>query len=387
MKINILCAISLTVLVAIIWPSNSYASNEQSNHKQSKNKQYNNVSAYILSESFSNILPIKQLVKDDWKQAPASDSSIGFTQNELGLKAYWGNVSFNIAHRLDYFVFTNPDTAQAFYLERTDQPLTSQDSYQLSLKLHHQRSNGFRLGYQWQLENFSTEINIGYWDVSATRESQITGEIFGDDNNNITGTAELTEHYNDKNFLKHSNNNNEWDTDGYGLTVDVSIDWDINTEFGIALDIKDLYSQFNMKSLGYSRGSIDTDGTFINSLGGKSYLPLYRGIFGAKDYNFTLPEQVNLVAHYQAKSLSSDPFTVGYRYLARYKRQGEVNFYYAGVEFELETSSLRFMLDLENLSPEIRYSSEWLDLVIATDKFDLDKAMQFTLGVAVNYNF
>lgn len=387
MKINILCAISLTVLVAIIWPSNSYASNEQSNHKQSKNKQYNNVSAYLLSESFSNILPIKQLVKDDWKQAPASDSSIGFTQNELGLKAYWGNVSFNIAHRLDYFVFTNPDTAQSFYLERTDQPLTSQDSYQLSLKLHHQRSNGFRLGYQWQLENFSTEINIGYWDVSATRESQITGEIFGDDNNNITGTTELTEHYNDKNFLKHSNNNNEWDTDGYGLTVDVSIDWDINTEFGIALDIKDLYSQFNMKSLGYSRGSIDTDGTFINSLGGKSYLPLYRGIFGAKDYNFTLPEQVNLVAHYQAKSLSSDPFTVGYRYLARYKRQGEVNFYYAGVEFELETSSLRFMLDLENLSPEIRYSSEWLDLVIATDKFDLDKAMQFTLGVAVNYNF
>ena len=381
MKINLLCAISLTIFVAITWPNNSYASN-----KQSKNKQYNNVSAYILSESFSNILPIKQLIDDEWKQAPATDASIGFTQNELGLKAYWGNISFNVAHRVDYFVFTNPDTAQAFYLERTNQPLTTQESYKLSLKLHHQRSNGFRVGYQWQLDNLLTEINIGYWDVSATRESQITGEIFGDEKNNITGTAELTEHYSDKNFLKRDNFE-RWDIDGYGLTVDISIDWEINTEFGIVLDIKDLYSQFNMKNLGYSQGKVDTDGTFINSLGGKSYLPLYRGRETADDYQFNLPEQVNLVAHYQARSLNSDSFTVGYRYLARYKRQGEVNFYYAGIEFELETSSLALILDLENLSPKIRYSSEWLDLVIATDKFDLDKAMQFTLGVAVNYNF
>ena len=379
MKTNLLYAFALTFLFSIIWPNKTYANNI-------KKQLNNNVSAYILSESFSNILPIKQLIEDDWQQAPATDSSIGFTQNELGLKAYWGNISFNVAHRLDYFVFTNPDTAQAFYLERTDQPLTTQNSYQLALKLHHQRSNGFRVGYQWQLDNFSTEINIGYWDVSATRESQITGEIFGDENNNITGTAELNEHYSDKNFLKRDNFD-RWDIDGYGITVDFSAEWIINTKFGIALDIKDLYSQFNMKNLGYSQGSVDTNGTFINSLGGKSYLPLYRGRETADDYQFDLPEQVNLVAHYQAKSLNSDYFTVGYRYLARYKRQGEVNFYYAGVEFELETSLLTLMLDLEHLSPEIRYRNKWFNIVFATDKFDLDKAMQFTLGVTVNYAF
>tara|TARA_R110001583_G_scaffold12423_1_gene55248 strand:- start:48625 stop:49764 length:1140 start_codon:yes stop_codon:yes gene_type:complete len=378
-KTNLLCIFTLTFLFSIIWPNKTYANDKDDNRQLN-----NNVSTYISSESFSNILPIKQLIKDDWRQAPAAGSSIGFTQNELGVKAYWGNVSFNVAHRLDYFVFTNPDTAQAFYLERTDQPLTTQDSYQLALKLHHQRSNGFRLGYQWQFNHFSTEINIGYWDVSATRESQITGEIFGEDNNNITGKAELTEYYSDKNFLKRLNNKN-WETDGYGVTVDIAMAWQVTEQLLVDINIKDLYSNFKLKGLGYSQGNVNTEGTFINSLGGKAYLPLYKGVAGSKEYQFDLPEQVNVVAHYQAKSLNSDNFAVGY--LARYKRQGEVNFYYAGVEYLLETNSLTLMLELEHLSPEIRYRNQWLDIVFATDKFDLDKAMQFSLGIAVNYAF
>ncbi len=375
MKINLLCAVTLTFLFTASWANKSYANNKQFD---------NNISAYVLSESYSNILPIKQLISDEWKQAPATDSSIGFTQNETGLKAYWGNISFNIAHRIDYFVFTNPDTAQAFYLERTDQPLTTQDSYQLALKLHHQRSNGFRVGYQWLFGSFSTEINLGYWDVSASRESQITGEIFGDSQNNITGTAEISESYNDKNFLKHTNNN-QWETDGYGITLDLAINWQVTDNFNIDVDIKDLYTQFSMKSLGFSQGKVDTDGTFINSLGGKSYLPLYRGVFGAKDFDFTLPEQVNLVAHYQAESFTTEGFSLGY--LARYKRQGDVNFYYAGVELGFESSALRFMLDMEHLSPEIQYSNSWCAVTLAIDDIEIDKAMQFSLGLSGQYSF
>ena len=376
MKINLLCAITLTVLFCTVWANKSYANNKQFN---------NNISAYVLSESYSNILPIKQLIDDEWQQAPATDSSIGFTQNETGLKAYWGNISFNVAHRIDYFVFTNPDTAQAFYLERTDQPLTTRDSYQLALKLHHQRSNGFRVGYQWQFDGFSTEINLGYWDVSASRESQITGEIFGDNNNNITGTAEITEYYNDKNFLKHTNNNNKWETDGYGITLDLAINWQVTDNFNVDVDIKDLYTQFNMKSLGFSQGKVDTDGTFINSLGGKSYLPLYRGVFGAKDFDFTLPEQVNLIAKYQVENFINESFSLGY--LARYKRQAEVNFYYAGVELEFESSALRFMLDLEHYSPEIQYSSSWYAITFALDDIEIEQAMQFSLGLSGHYAF
>jgi len=344
----------------------------------------NKVSSYIMSESFSNILPIKQLVDDNWLQAPATDSSIAFTQNEIGLRTTWHNFSFNIAHRFDYFVFTNSDTAQAYYLEQADQPLTTQDSYKLSLKLHHQRSSGFRLGYQWLFDNFSAEVNVGYWDVSATRESQIHGEIYGEDNNNITGIADLKEFYTDKNFLKHSNNNN-WETNGYGVTLDLTFSWLINEKISLNADIKDLYSEFKMKGLGFNQGTVDTDGTFINSLGGKSYLPLYQGIFGPTDYNFNLPERVNLLARYQGGYYSNDYISMSY--IARYKRQGEVNFYYIGMELAFEQSTLKLMLDLDHLSPEVQYGNKWLNVIFAIDELDIDKAMQFTLGVAVNYSF
>ena len=342
------------------------------------------ISSYITSESYSNILPVKQLIEDDWKQTPDSDASIGFTQNEVGVKAYWQNFTFGLAHRLDYFVYTNSDTAEAFYLERTDQPLTTQDSYQLSLKLHHQRSNGFRLGYQWQFDSFSTEVNIGYWDVTATRESQINGEIFGDEDNNITGTAQLNEFYSDKNFLKRDRLD-RWDIDGYGITVDVSALWQVNKNLNLELKIKDLYSKYKMNNLGFSEGNVDTDGTFINSLGGQSYLPLYRGRETSDDYQFDLPEHINLIAHYQEENFSSD--TLNFNYVARYKRQGTVNFYYAGVKLGFEKSIIYLMLDLENLSPEVQYKSEWFNVIFAIDELELEKTKQLTLGIAVNYSF
>jgi hypothetical protein len=373
-KINLLCAVTLALVFTTICPNTAYANNNQLNNNQLNN---NRVVPYLLSDSFSNILPIKQLIKDDWLQTPATDSSIGFTQNEVGLKAYWGNLSFNVAHRVDYFILTNPDTAQAFYLERANKPLTTQDSYQLSLKLHHQRSNGFRLGYQWQFQQFTTAINLGYWQVTASRESSITGEVFGDEQNNITGIADVQEFYSDKNFLKRGNNGS-WDLDGYGVTVDLAMTWKASENIDVNLEIKDLYSQFNMKNLGYSQGRVNTEGSFINSLGGKSYLPLYRGKETTRNYEFDLPEQVNLIAQYQSDDIA---------YLARFKRQGEVNFYYAGAGFDFEESNLKLLLDLEHLSPELEYTHSWFAVRFAIDDIDIDKAMLFSLGLSAQFAF
>ena len=133
-----------------------------------------------------------------------------------------------------------------------------------------------------------------------------------------------------------------------------------------------------MNNLGFSEGNVDTDGTFINSLGGQSYLPLYRGRETSDDYQFDLPEHINLIAHYQEENFSSD--TLNFNYVARYKRQGTVNFYYAGVKLGFEKSTLNLMLDLENLSPEVQYQSEWFDVIFAIDELELEKDAKIILN-------
>lgn len=369
--IPLVCFISLFIFSGHLSAKDTPDSNENTK-----------VSVYALSESYSNILPIKQLIDDEWKQAPSGDSSHAFTQNEFGIRIHWNDFIFDVAHRLDYFVSSNSDTAEAFYLERSDQPLTTKNEYEVDLQLLHQQSSGVRLGYKFNFDSIETIISLGYWNVISTRDSYLRGRISGNDNNDLNAEAELKEFYSDKNFLKRTNTN-DWETDGYGITVDVSLHWKINKQFTVNLDIKDLYSKYTFKNLGFSQGTIDSDGTFVNSLGGQSYLPLYRGVEGSKDYQFELPEQINLVAMYNPKNLSKL-----LSFLTRYKRQGDVNFYYLGTQWQhSELSQTSVMFDMENLSPEIQYSSNWLTLKLAIDELNYEKAKQLSFGLSLNTSF
>jgi hypothetical protein len=335
------------------------------------------VEIFALSQSFSNILPVKQLIEDDWKQSPENEASDGFSQNEVGILSYWNNFSFSISHRYDYFVYSNPDTAKAFYLDRSDIALDTQEEYNIKLKLLHQRSNGLRLGYKFEFENFSSEIRLGYWNLIATRESKLTGALSSDLQGNISAIAQLDEFYSSDNFL-HRRNTNDWNTDGSGITVDVHLSWQLTENFSINADLKDVYSYLTLNNSGLSAGNINTEGTFINSVGGVAYLPVYRGKETAQRHQFTLPEQLSFVGLYKQNEWS---------YLARYKRQGEQNFYYIGIEVAHENSSTRLSFDIENTTPEIQYKNNWFSFVFAIDDFQIEDAMLLNLAFNVRYNF
>jgi hypothetical protein len=337
----------------------------------------NKVEFFTISQSFSNILPVKQLIEDDWQKSPENKASNGFTQNEIGIRSYWENFSLSISHRYDYFVSSNSDTAQAFYLDRSDLALDTQEKYNIDLKLFHQRSNGLRVGYKFEFENFSGEIRLGYWDLNTTRESNLTGTLSSDLNGNISAIAKLDEFYSSDNFLRRRNTD-DWDTDGSGLTLDVHLVWKPTKNISIYTDLQDIYSDFTLDNSGFSEGIIDTDGTFINSVGGVAYLPVYRGRETTDQHKFELPEQLSIVSLYHSDELS---------YLARYKRQGEQNFYYFGVEMLHENSFTRFSFDIENAAPEIQYRNDWFSFTFSIDNLRIDRVMLLNLGLNINYSF
>jgi len=357
----------------LLFSSNIQAENKNNTQASKETR----VEFFVDSSSYSNILPVKQLIEDDWQKAPKSSASDGFTQNEIGARVHWNNFSFSASHRYDYFIFSNSDTAKAFYLDRSDQNLNAQEKYNLDLKLFHQRSNGIRLGYKFIFDNFSSEIRLGYWDLTATRESYLTGTLSSDSNGKIKALADLKEFYSDNNLL-HRRNTNDWDNDGSGITLDIHLAWQPTDSISLFADLKDLYSDFSLDNSGYSEGIFDTHGTFINSVGGKAYLPIYRGKETESKHQFELPEQIDLLGLYHTEQLS---------YLARYKRQGEQNFYYLGFEMQHQDASTRIALDIENLTPEIQYKNKWFTLLFAIDDLRIERALQLNLGISVNYSF
>jgi hypothetical protein len=335
------------------------------------------IEVFTTSQSFSNILPVKQLIEDNWQQSPKSEASNGFTQNEVGIRSYWKNFSLSISHRYDYFIYSNPDTAKAFYLDRSHLALDTQEAYKIDLKLFHQRSNGFRVGYKFEFDKFTSEVRLGYWSLNVTRESNLTGTLSSDLKGNISAIAELDEFYSSDNFL-HRRNTNDWDTDGSGITVDIHLGWQPTESISFYADLKDIYSNFTLNNSGFSEGKIDTDGTFINSVGGIAYLPIYRGRETTDKHQFGLPEQLSFIGLYHTKQLS---------YLARYKRQGRQNFYYLGVEIAHENSSTRLSFDFKNNAPEIVYKKKWFSLAFSIDDTHIEDAMLFNLGMNVHYSF
>ncbi len=335
------------------------------------------VEAFTTSHSYSNILPIKQLIDDDWQQPPDQGASDAFTQSEVGIRAYIDNFSFSVSQRYDYFVKTEQQTAQAFYLNRNDLALNTLDEYKINFQLLNQRSNGIKVGYKFQYNNFTTDIRLGYWRLLATRDSYLNGVISGDDNGNISASAQLNEFYSTDNFLKRRNSD-DWNTQGTGLTVDLHMRWQPSSNIDLKLSITDLYAEFTSKNTGYSAGKLDTDGTFINSIGGIAYVPLYRGIETSAEHQFSIPVTINLNALYRTKKLT---------YVTQFLRQSDINFYYVGVQFEHENSSTRLLLDIENTAPEIQFHHPWITAYFSIDDTDFNQAMLFKLGINLHLTF
>ncbi|MGY0642670.1 MAG: hypothetical protein ACW7DM_18035, partial [Paraglaciecola chathamensis] len=82
-KYSLLASVGLPMCVAAVHASES--SRQFSPPSQ--------VSMYFKSESYSHILPIKQLVEDEWHTKPKDDADLAFSQNELGSEILINNWS------------------------------------------------------------------------------------------------------------------------------------------------------------------------------------------------------------------------------------------------------------------------------------------------------
>lgn len=375
LKLNIFKCISVACTGLAICHGDVHA--QEQSHRFSPSSQ---VSAYFTSESYSHILPIKQLVEDEWLTQPKHDADLAFSQNELGSEVIINNWSINPAYRVDYFVDTNPDTAYAFYADRADLPADAQQTYDLALSLRESRAKGLRLGYQWQNGDFFSHIKLGYWAITDARDSTLRGVLSQNSEGELQGSGQLTEYYTDNNFLKRPNINGErWNNSGTGYTLDIALAWQVTSKLMLRLDAQDLYSHFTLDHAGFSDGVVDTDNQYIKASGITGFKPLYSGIETSSSHDYHMPKRVNLRVDYQME-------TIGIH--SQLKTIGNDEFYLLGASFSFaEKSRLTMLVDVERATPQVMLETKWLDITLALDKLKAESAYQLNLGVRLYCTF
>jgi hypothetical protein len=333
------------------------------------------ISVNFSSVSYSNILPVGQIINDSWRQAPQHDADYGFTQNKASLSYRSGHFEWSLNERYDYFIDSNPTTAAIYFLEHNDQQLPANQTYALNLDVLNLQSTGVSVGYLWNNQQFSGKVTVGLWYVDGLRDSYIEADLSTDQNSEISGDVEFNEHYSGSNILKRPNKNS-WSTNGWGANVDLDLAWLVNENLTLKLNVDDLFSRFTIDNLGYSEGRATTNNSFINNDGFQSFLPHFRGLEIAKDHHIKIPTTTTLGAVYQGNSFS---------YIIHAKRQARINFVDLGIGFDLTSSQVTLLIDVKRFTPTIEFRSNSWDLSLTTDRLDAYQAFQFNLNIGYRW--
>ncbi|AWB68605.1 hypothetical protein C2869_20355 [Saccharobesus litoralis] len=323
------------------------------------------------SDSYSSILPIKNMVREDWNKVPSKDADLAFSANSFFAFWQYHNWRLSVGQRIDYWLDTNTDTAIVYYLDKNNLALNYADSYELDLSLNQQRSHGLLVGYQWQVTEFlTTFLELGYWQVNELRDSRLSGQVSANAQNQILGQANFVEHYTDSNFLKRPYLN-DWHTEGNGFSVNLNFDWQVNRDWRIFLETRDLWSRFTIDSLALSEGEINTENNFVSNQGFRSFRPIYKGKETNKDYHFALPRKSRVQSQYQFYD---------YLLLAEWQHYAGMDFWLVGMGWQLMQSQFQFLFDVENAAPKMQWQVSDYKIQLKMDKLNPNNMTQFQLA-------
>ena len=330
------------------------------------------------SQSYSNIAPVLQIIRDDWQSPPNKNASKGFSQTRSELTYQFDlGISVSAQHRMDYFVKTTPLTALGFYLEQHDLPFKAGERFPLTVQLSQHRALGVGVAYQHQWHDLTIKGQINYWESDYLRDLNATGEVRTGENGHLLGHIAYQETYSHNNVLKRPMAG-EFASEGQGMSVDINILYQLTQNWLAQLNIIDLYNAFDANDLGYSNVDINTKGSFVENKGFSSFRPLLKGTEGKRNYHLTLPRQMYFKSTMLDQSL---------HYSLEFNRLGDHNFAILGVGKQFESQRITFKYDVYNRVPEIQYTNDMFEIGLAMDDIDPNEAMALKLYSSINVQF
>jgi len=332
------------------------------------------VNLHLSSQSYSDIVPIQQLIDDRWRQSPQSNAKQAFSQNTLKLSYQTNQYSVTLISRHDAEIMTTAPTSNFYYQSQHISDSRDISDATLDLHLTQQQSNGILLGYTWSNQQVAATLQLGYWQVNAQRDTQVQGNV-SVINGMYAGELTMNEFYSSNNLLRRPQSD-DFNQSGTGVSANLHLEWQATDNLNLRLAIDDIYSRFAITQHGYSEGVVNSNNIFVNDSGYQTFLPLYRGIETQKKHHFSRKESGALHLTYRQESGNI---------IAVARQHFNQKFYQAGYRWTLAQAELGVLLDLERLTPTLNYSTKRWNTSLSIDKLDLNQAME--LNLKLNYRW
>lgn len=333
------------------------------------------VSFFVDSNSYSNVIPIKELLKDDWRTQPSKEANKAYTVNKLGFKYNYQQWQFSLFKRVDYIAETNYSTASLYYAIEADQSLEIGKANDLLLNLKGFTSNAAAIGYQFEWNNLTFNPYVTYYEISRMRQSELIGAVSIDEHENLSGKIFFNESYTHSNFFKRPHS--DWQQKTSGVSLGFSVGYQINNKLLVSLKLDDLYNKISFSNTGFSQGVINTENRFLPNNSLKSITPLLTGIESEKEQDFLIPLTTELTFSYGWNQ---------YNFIGEYKRYAGHERYWLGGEININKQGLALVWDIKNNIPKLTFKSRPLNISLAVDKLNVNKATQLLLTISTRFS-
>ncbi|SFM56942.1 hypothetical protein [Halopseudomonas yangmingensis] len=321
------------------------------------------------SISYSDIAPIKQVI-DGLKGKPINAGDFAFTHNQFEISQHWNNWEFAAFWRYDYYLEFDKDTAQLIYLDKNRQPYQEGKVYKVELDANHLRSQGLGIGYVFNIRpGLDLRTRANYLSATEMQDGSLRGAV-ATEAGNYSGQLDLDYNYSEDKLLKRAKQS----VKGRGWSLDLDLDWQINSQLNAWLHGRDLYSAIRWNNLTYTVADATTDRASYNPDGTISFRPAVSGFEGYRDHTQRLPARYTLGSSYRMApewSLTGEIFSYDEHLFPR-----------AALNWHLKHATLQASYDFGADAFGLGVNSKYLQVLLRADDTDYQKAKALQLHIA-----
>lgn len=253
-------------------------------------------SVFIDVESHSYTEPYEIHATAHGLSGTLGDGDFGFTHDHVAVGVGYRGWSLAAVARYDYLVEANEDTAEIAFYAENDLEVPANRRYDLTVRVNHSRSQGFKVGYAWRPEStISVGVAASFLRADSLLDGRGSGFVTTLDDNTYDGFGFVDYTYTrdplfDRDVPSH---------EGRGYTVDVRLGWRPTPDWRFDLAADDLYGRITWPDASFTRADVTTSTTAFDDDGFLHVTPVLRGIESKKSYHQKLPARVTVAGSYR----------------------------------------------------------------------------------------